>query len=778
MSNGNNIDLILTLQQLLDSKAINKDNDVRSKVLSEKIGKLLETIPQFIQYVNEDNKNFKHKFFIEFGRYIKYNKIQKGTTIQHVCEGDKLFYMIITGRILKLNIKYKNLYSSLKDYIKFLTKLHILNEKYLYNDCIKKNQNVFPISENIDITKYSDKIKFLDFKNEIKEIENMKEKVLLINNEEKIKRKLNINNILTLYNPDIEFGGKNHFLNEEMKFLISLPFFYVDKIIEPISFLGHLNKNRGIKQYSSYICLNNCDVFYLDKDDIQSGDNPIYNLINRKKSEIITNKLFKNHFLFQDTDITFLSKNYSKYFEIINITKGDFIIYQGNAYEGVYFVLNGMLQLKSNRSYNELNDLNYCILNNIDNKISKKENIHNFNDKKKANIINKLIHNPLFIKKSNQKKEINLGIYTNNEIIGLSDIYDKKTCIYNYSVQCLTNEAELFFVPKEIFASLITNQEIYDKIIALTQEKNKILKLKIQKYKDLFEFEFDRFLSPDKDEKNNINRNGFYNKVYNKNYIGNKSIINRLIFKNENRMLLENFNKLAKSKSATDITKDNNVIQNKYLDFTKQYNNYYKNSDMVSQSKNSFQNSLVLNNELTNDVIIFKRKNIQQLNNNSINKNEQQILSLNNNSNNNNKMIDSKNNKNDDNKSKTLNNFFNKDNINNKNIKKNNNKLIKSSSTECLGQLSENGRIKRNNEEIFHLYNNKIKHKRNNNGLKIPFIKEIKSKKMYFDLNKINYKFINDNKYFNLLNKKTNNYIDISPKKNCITINKENKNNV
>ena len=173
MDNDKHMIIILALQQLLESMAINGNNN-RTKVFSEKIAQVLESIPQFIEFLNEDNIALRNKFFVEFGRYIKYHKFQKGTTIQCVCEGDKLFHMIATGKILKLNIKYKNLYSSLKDYILYLTKLYILNEKYLYNDCIKKNQDIFPIKENIDILKYANKIKFFDFKEEIKKIKNRK----------------------------------------------------------------------------------------------------------------------------------------------------------------------------------------------------------------------------------------------------------------------------------------------------------------------------------------------------------------------------------------------------------------------------------------------------------------------------------------------------------------------------------------------------------------------------------------------------------------------------
>ena len=175
------IGLISTLQKLLKSKDINQDNN-RTRVFSEKIAQYLEIMPELVEYLNEDNLNLKHKFFVEIGRYIKYQKYQKGSIIQHACEGDKIFYMVFTGKILKLNIKYKNIYMSLKEYILFLAKLYVLNENFLYNDCIKKNQVVFPIKENIDIIKFGTKIKLFDFKEELKNIIKMKEEILMNNN--------------------------------------------------------------------------------------------------------------------------------------------------------------------------------------------------------------------------------------------------------------------------------------------------------------------------------------------------------------------------------------------------------------------------------------------------------------------------------------------------------------------------------------------------------------------------------------------------------------------
>ena len=750
-NNEKNIYLVYNINQLLNTKEISGgENDIRTKVLMEKIGQELENIQELNELLNEDDKNVKHTFFVEFGRYIKYNKFQRGETIQYIGEGDKNFYLIMTGRILKLNVRYKNLYISLKDYITYLTKLYILGEKNLYNDCIKKNSEIVPIKENMDLTKYSDKLKFYDFQAEINKIKKMKEEILFFSNDNTFKKKINIDEILELYNPKNEVKGKDQFLKNEMRFIVSLPFFYVDKIIEPISFLGHLNKSRGIKTNSSYICLNHCDIFYIEKEKIKKGEDLLFNLIYRKKGDIIINKLFKNHFLFKEIDISFLSKNYSKYFEIINIKKDDFIIHQGNTYEGVYFILDGMLQLKSNRSYNELSDLNYSVMNNLENK----EKLNNFKDKKKTDIINKLIKYPIFIKKSNQKNDINLGTYTNNDIFGLTDIYDKKIGTYNFSVQCMTNEAELFFVPKEIFMSLMTNQEINEKIISITQEKSKILSLKIKKCIDLFELEFEKFLTEIKEEKKYIKIN------HNIKPLENKSIFNHLIIKNgKKRLNNSKYNNKFKSNSLTDIHKD-------------YYHNYNSNKNKVNQ--NIIRNHLIISNDYSpnkiNNNITMIRKYIDDkcynLPNFSINR-ESQKSSLQNIY----KKKDLKYNRNYTSISNTCdNNNFNNNNNHNYIKKQTRKKNIRSFSTECL-LLPDNGKFKDKMEEIYYFYERNNKEKED---LIIPFINEKKMNKK----NGINNLFKKQKKYFNAINKKTDkNIFNLTSKKNCDLINKENYKN-
>ena len=79
MNDDNNFFLMLSLIQLLESKPSVKGekNTERSKALSEKIGQLLESIPELENYLEEEDKNLRKKILVEIGRYIKYSKFEK-----------------------------------------------------------------------------------------------------------------------------------------------------------------------------------------------------------------------------------------------------------------------------------------------------------------------------------------------------------------------------------------------------------------------------------------------------------------------------------------------------------------------------------------------------------------------------------------------------------------------------------------------------------------------------------------------------------------------------
>ena len=457
----------------------------KTKLLAETIAKYLKILPELKNYVNENIPENESKIFFELGKYLQYHKYKKGKCIKHSYDPDNLFYMVLSGKVAKIDIKYCRVYLSFKEYLKHLIKLKLLDENYIYRKCIKKNKKVFPFDENINLL--TTKEIYIEHYQQL--IWNIKEE---INNSVWIKNKNNINiqDFLSLYNPGIT-NSKFDFIGKEAKYPTYLPVYIFDKILTPISFIGQLTRPKGIRFLSSYICLSSCDIFYIEKGEIDKNNN-LYNLFQRRVSEEVVQKIFKNHFFFKDIDNSFLIKNYSKYFYILKLEKGQKLIQQNTPYEGIYFIKDGIFQLKTIRSYNELNDLRFSVMHALDNFPTaysgyqeKMENIEKKNKNNEKNIYEGL--NQEQIAKFTEKKEISFKAYLSHEVVGLNDLYDNMTGLNNFTVECLSNEAEVFYLPREILTSMLANDEINSKVGEFIGEQCLLHINEINKYKESFE---------------------------------------------------------------------------------------------------------------------------------------------------------------------------------------------------------------------------------------------------------------------------------------------------
>ena len=457
----------------------------KTKLLSETIAKYLQTLPELKNYVNENIPENESKIFFELGKYLQYHKFKKGKFIKHSYDSDNFFYMVLSGKVAKIDIKYCRVYLSFKEYLKHLIKLKLLDENYIYRKCIKKNNKVFPFDENINVLT----TKEINIEHYQELIKNIKDE---INNSFWLKNKNNVNiqDFLLLYNPGIT-NSKFDFIGKEAKYPTYLPVYFFDKILTPISFIGQLTRPKGIRFLSSYICLSSCDIFYIEKGEIDKNNN-LYNLFQRRVSEDIVQKLFKNHFFFKDADNSFLIKNYSKYFYILKLEKGQKLIQQNTPYEGIYFIKDGIFQLKTIRSYNELNDLRFSVMHALDNfpkaysgyqeKIDKIEKKNKNNEK---NIYEGLDQEQ--ITKFTEKKEISFKIYLSHEVVGLNDIYDSMTGLYNFTVECLSDGAEVYYLPSEIMTSMLADDEINSKVGEFIGDQCLLHINEINKYKESFE---------------------------------------------------------------------------------------------------------------------------------------------------------------------------------------------------------------------------------------------------------------------------------------------------
>ena len=496
MSNSNKNLISRTLKNL---KELINSSEKKSTALSETIASNLKKIPEIKQYINENNKENESKIFFELAKYLKYNRYKKGNFIKHTYESDNFFYMIFSGNIAKIDIKYIRTYFKFEDYLKHLIKLKLLGEHYVYKKCLKKNKRIFPFDENIDILTTKD-INLKHYDDLIKKIKNE------INNSPWYQEGKEINSIqdfIELYNPKIS-DNEYTFNRNENKYPTFLPIYIFDKYLKPISFIGQLTKPKGIKLLSAYVCLSSSSVFYINKTEIDSFNN-LFTLFQKNVSEDVIKKLFEGHFLFQDTDIDFLSKNYSRYFYIQNYTKGQKLIEQNRPKGGIFFINKGEFQLKTKRTYHELNELKFKIIQSLD--IKNKNSLIQINKTSTTNYEN--IYqglNPIQMEKLNKEREISFNIYKFSEVVGLNDLYDSKTGLYNFSIECISDEGEVYFLPEEILTSLITNETIKKNMDELVEKQCKMLLREIDNKKKLIEYNIKRISSKYKER----STKGFY----------------------------------------------------------------------------------------------------------------------------------------------------------------------------------------------------------------------------------------------------------------------------
>ena len=496
MSNSNKNLISRTLKNL---KELINSSEKKSTALSETIASNLKKIPEIKQYINENNKENESKIFFELAKYLKYNRYKKGNFIKHTYESDNFFYMIFSGNIAKIDIKYIRTYFTFEDYLKHLIKLKLLGEHYVYKKCLKKNKRIFPFDENIDILTTKD-INLKHYDDLIKKIKNE------INNSPWYQEGKEINSIqdfIELYNPKIS-DNEYTFNRNENKYPTFLPIYIFDKYLKPISFIGQLTKPKGIKLLSAYVCLSSSSVFYINKTEIDSFNN-LFTLFQKNVSEDVIKKLFEGHFLFQDTDIDFLSKNYSRYFYIQNYTKGQKLIEQNRPKGGIFFINKGEFQLKTKRTYHELNELKFKIIQSLD--IKNKNSLIQINKTSATNYEN--IYqgfNPIQMEKLNKEREISFNIYKFSEVVGLNDLYDGKTGLYNFSIECISDEGEVYFLPEEILTSLITNETIKKNMDELVEKQCKMLLREIDNKKKLIEYNIKRISSKYKER----STKGFY----------------------------------------------------------------------------------------------------------------------------------------------------------------------------------------------------------------------------------------------------------------------------
>jgi CRP-like cAMP-binding protein len=160
---------------------------------------------------------------------------------------------------------------------------------------------------------------------------------------------------------------------------------------------------------------------------------------------------------------------------------------QGSLYEGIYLIKNGEIKIST---YSKLSDLTKLMFGLIWSFKGFKEHVppSEFKNliKDKNNDNNNSI-NESNIPLEEENKEIDFGSLKEGDILGLNELYDCNNSLFNFTAECISKEACLFYINKNNFNLILSKENtLYDSVIQKVELRIKYMIGTIKNYKRFF----------------------------------------------------------------------------------------------------------------------------------------------------------------------------------------------------------------------------------------------------------------------------------------------------
>ena len=584
------------------------------------------TLSPFQHYINlkeNNNENNSSKIVLDlaWNSFYKYKK--KMSIIKRANEDNNSFFLILNGNITKLNLIFKKEKLTIEEYLLYILKMKYLSENQIIYKCNKLNKGII----NIDINNF-------DCYNENNSLYNFKELKHKAKYELK-KEGFNISPEGIMHIPSIEKYIKLGYFDiseksdTNVRYNLYVGNYIKSNILYKGDLIGDLSQNENNEGYT-YISNSCCDICYLNKKEV--NDLKLYEYIYLKMLNEF--KQIKHKFYILKDTRDDICDNYIVPFLVYKTyKKGEKIIIQNSQYEGIYFIMNGKVKISISKTFNELSNtlvsMQYSMFNfkefvykrikTIDalNEFNLNYLIHS-NDKNITNLKDNDIEHEILSSNEyfNYFKQSNyIDFYTLKEgdVLGLNELYDYKTELYNFNAECISNDATLFFISKKDFNNLIQKESyIMYNVIQLIDFKSKSLIGKINLYKNFHKNLVIKTLK-NKEKKNMRYINSCINIKENKSNTSNRMNKNEINDPNFLKQIEYKINSIRIQKNIK-LFKNNSLLK------------YLKNSSISESFNFNNENNKDLNNEkisIIKENLVLNKKQLKSKNLcNSINVNE------------------------------------------------------------------------------------------------------------------------------------------------------------
>ena len=506
---------------------LNFEIENRTKEDVETVLPWMKELNYFYEYISLKETEESKKEILRNIIWVLYRKIfYKNTITKKINDNNNLLCIVLEGYLLKLDLVFYRQVLSLEEYLIYLIKMEILDEKDIIHKCKLLNKYLFDINTN-SISEFCEKY------NNIYEYSSMKEQALKEIKEYGIifpkKTRANKNNqnnkFKSLDNYLNIFLSKSNpkTLHDKTKAYFN---FYLGKyvkngIIEKGKYIGSFLKTE-IKDYSRYIAKEKCIVGLINKENYNTNK---LHLAYKQKMIKVFSEIKNNFFIFNHIQDDIFYQNYIPYMHYHKYFKGEKIFLQNSIYEGIFFLIKGTVKISINTSIDEMhNSMTYLTF-----------SLNNFNDYisgfKTDELTQQNFQNCLKIQDKEMKylysKKDDYDLMTIKEynIIGTNEAYVHQTELYNFTAECISDSAVLYFFPKMQLNILLSKEKnVYNSYIHLVEFRIKDIIWKMKRHITEFERKIKR-------QKNNHMVNTLSN------YIKNANMKNKIIHRNEKNEL-------------------------------------------------------------------------------------------------------------------------------------------------------------------------------------------------------------------------------------------------
>ena len=526
----------------------------------------LQTITELMKFINmEETPESSKKLLTELTWFLFYKYYKKNKVLKKAAENQELFYILLGGKILRLNIVFERISLTLEEYLLYLFKMKLTREKEILRKCRLLNSFYADI-DGENLHKFcldNPQFNYEELKEKAKkeiislgfQIENFNgERKTIINSIDNYLKIATIKKNIKSINDGIHASPK----------------FYIAKYEKA----GYIMKGQAIgnlinEKYnddSTYICIDNCDIVQLNKNNTKLEK--LYSFIIEKKKKILF-KLKNKLLIFNLLNENYFYNEIIPHFEYRQFHQGEKIFIQGSIYRGIYLVTDGEVNIYLNSLITEIGNYILNITNSLNNF---KEYISNLNKIDYSEEINESAKPKIMKDKDNLDKEKMDSLYKNKKfevlniskysIFGTNELYDYKNDLYYFSAECVSKEAIIYFLPHKYFYSLLIREKpIYLSLAEMIEFRAKDiigrLKHHIKSFENIRNKTIKRFIETNNISNLNNNNFSYNNYITSLKYLNKKKINKKIALRVRNEKPFE-FPPLIKSKNNYSIKEYNN----------------------------------------------------------------------------------------------------------------------------------------------------------------------------------------------------------------------------